>query len=453
MAEEKKNRWKIVSQKTDVKSIACVRFKPHSSLSAYFDYWSVKAKETPLFGAGKNAYDVYGTASGYDEKKKWITDKWRLFDTYDAVCNNENFLHWKEYNNFMETIKPLVDELKKESLADILQPKFIYNDKGLGVFDFARASTVLLPQYVYYSIKLKKIVEQSDVKIINKNDSFNYILKSDKSEVVLLPAFHDSDNLYNAYEEIIQKLKISNMAQLLNDGVISEIVKKYSLKRKVYSTVKKSYLYKEDLPMPKKAIRLFCYVGGVADVEPEDLIWSGISTAVMAELLQQAGYSVSIIAVVARKSKLRNKRASCPEISPEGLSVQIIELKKFSESLNLNSLLLTTGESSFFRGTIFSKWFQEWSTNNDPEHYTIGSKISTDELWGAAILQAAGRDKHYVKNKKGLYNPSSSSSMLYYVIDMVSSYQAALDQIMSIILSAENENAKLRQKIYNTVNV
>jgi hypothetical protein len=448
---------RIVGQADNLSELSCYRFFSFSSLYKYFKDWEDVSKEIPMTSvARKYLQDFESSFITKDRaREEWYTDKFGKFSDYITYAKNTEFLHWQEYNDMVEAIRPMIDELKRESLASIIEPKFIYNEKGLGVFDFAKASTVLLPQYVYYSVKLKKIVSKDDVKIVEDGSGYSYMLIKDKSKVILLPSFHDSDNLDKAYAEIIDKLKSSTMDELNGNGFISEIVSKYNLTRKVYSTVKKSYLYKEKLPMPKRAIRIFCYVGGNASINPSSLIYSGISAIAVAQLLEQIGYSVSIIAIFGRRDTLRfPKGSTCQELSNnQRVTVTAVELKKFTESLDIESLLVTMAESTFFRGTIFYNWLWEISKYNDPSDGALGYPLSRDEIKDSAFFSVGKRDGYYVKNKNGKYSPNEQSPLLYYLISGVYSFQEAIEQIRTLVLSVDEENMRMREKLYSSLEI
>ena len=453
-----KGSQKIVGQADNLSELSCYRYFSFSSLFKYFEYWDNVSKEIPMTTVAQRYLQDFQLDFITKDRARysWYTDKFGKFADYITYAKNTEFLHWEEYYNMVEAIKPMIDELKRESLADIIEPKFIYNEKGLGVFDFAKASTVLLPQYVYYSVKLKKIVPQDDVKIVEDGSGFFYNLIKDKSKVILLPSFHESENLDKAYSEIIDKLKSSTMEELNESGFISEVVSKYNLVRKVYSTVKKSYLYKEKKPMPKRAIRLFCYVGGSSAVDPSNLIYSGISAIAVAQLLEQIGYSVSIVAVFGRRDALRFPKGSkkCEELSSTArVTVSAVELKKFTESLDIESLLVTMAESTFFRGAIFYNWLWEISQYNDPSDGYLGKPLSREEIKDTAFFSIGKRDGYYIENKNGKYSPNEQSPLLYYLIEGVYSFQAAIEQIRTLVLSVDEENMRMREKLYASLQV
>jgi hypothetical protein len=88
-----------------------------------------------------------------------------------------------------------LQEIIKISKADLQLPVYKYNDLGLGLFDFNKASTGLIPKYQYYSFKKKEIVEGNEVDTIKDGDKFVSILKSDKSPCVLVPFILSDDKI------------------------------------------------------------------------------------------------------------------------------------------------------------------------------------------------------------------------------------------------------------------
>ena len=109
-----------------------------------------------------------------------------------------------EYNSiYKRVIEPRINDIIQASKASLEMPTMKYNELGIGIFDFAKASTGLIPTYHYYSLKKKEYVEGSEVETIEK-DGFKSRLKSDKSPVIVVPKIKDADDktIYKAFKEV-----------------------------------------------------------------------------------------------------------------------------------------------------------------------------------------------------------------------------------------------------------
>jgi hypothetical protein len=442
-----------INQVDELPILKCYRYFYFSALYRYMEYWQNKFKQKdgltpPRTSVLNNLLDFFRLDRG------WFSDKANLFSDFQEMAKDQSFLHWEEYSAFRQNVQPLVDELKKETFANLLEPKFAYNDKGLGVFDFSKASTVLLPNFIYYSIKHKKEVSQDEVGIKESEGKFQYYLKSDNSEVLLLPAFENSDSLESAYNELIDKLKTTELKDLIQSGYIQNLVIEYNLKRKVYSTVKKTFLYKENLPKPKRAIRILVYVGGNSGRTSEELLYSGFTAILCSEILLQLGYSVSIVALFGRGDNLTLKGyKDCPtRVNFDRVSIAAVELKKFSESLDVESLLACTAESKFFRGSVFLNWIYEAEEYDDDIDNSLGRPLNSEQIKNTGFYSLGIRDGLYIeKGGKAIVN--EKSPLLYYLFDNIYSEEAAIQKIRDLILSVEDENRIMREKIYASLEI
>jgi hypothetical protein len=122
----------------------------------------------------------------------------------DALARNK-FLLMDEYRKIHEEkIKPIIQDILLKSQAEFSEPRFKYNDLGIGMFDFSRASVNLLPRYQYYSIKKKQIVEFKEVTTKQEKDGkFGYLLKTDKSKVIIIPELTEKPE-----ESILNKMYV-----------------------------------------------------------------------------------------------------------------------------------------------------------------------------------------------------------------------------------------------------
>jgi hypothetical protein len=165
--------------------------------------------------------------------------KW-LGDTYPKSLNElfsrDEYQSMNEYSIVYENnIKSRLNEIMKESSALLDLPTLRYNDLGLGIFDFSKASLGLVPLYEYYALKHKEYVEGYDTKVIKEDGKFVTKLKKDNSDVVLVPQLkkgYDPKVVDKAFKEIFK------------GSDVFATLKKYDLKiGKFTSSIKKTFLY------------------------------------------------------------------------------------------------------------------------------------------------------------------------------------------------------------------
>lgn len=343
-------------------------------------------------------------------------NEYQLMDEYARIYEN--------------VIRARLNDILKESSALLDMPTLKYNDLGLGIFDFSKASLGLVPLYEYYSLKNKEYVEGYDTKVVKEGSKFLTKLKKDNSDVLLVPQLkkgYDPKIVDKAFKEIFK-----------GEDVFATL-KKYDLKiGKFTSTIKKTFLYKENVPKPLKAVRIFIYVGGSYLRTGEEFKWTGYTGIGIAELLISLGYNVSIHAIFGTG----NRQCNIDGTFQMGIRASAVTVKNFSETTYSKRLLYVTSDPSFFRGREFVniiKKSQEYSDYMDTE---LGLAISTQDVKCLAYDNFGKIDKMW--NKNGTHN--TQSGMLYYVIGNITSEQMMNQEILNIALSVVNENKDARDK-------
>jgi hypothetical protein len=345
----------------------------------------------------------------------------------DALSRTK-YLDMDEYNKvYKENIQPRIQDILKESKADLEMPVLKYNDLGLGTFDFNKASAGLIALYKYYSFKKKGLVDGMEVSTYKEKDKYKYKLKSDGSSVVLVPEFKGGYDTKDALKALKDIEKGEN---------IFVVLKKYGIKiggkEAFSSTIKKSYLLKERTQKPKNAIRLFVKMGNNANILHPQYKWTGYTAVGIAELLEVLGYAVSVIGVIG----IRNKRQTFPT------RYIGINLKNFEETLDKQSLLYVVSDPSWFRIKYFEYIVKTAQYYKDYIDGNLGSSVTIEEIKSMVFNEFGKRDKMF--NDKG---KATNSQFLYYMIGDVENIDELNRTILEIGLNVVNENKEARDKL------
>lgn len=384
---------------------------------------SVKAMSRGILGNRNEAIEWFGEAYPTTMEELFSRDEYPLMDEYRKV--------------YEEKIRPRADEIQKESKAALEVPTLKYNDIGLGTFDFARASLGLLPLYKYYAIKHKMYVEGVDTYVKKVGDKFKNLLKSDDSPVVIVPELKDG------YEESITHKAFK---EIYEGKDVFETLKKYDLKiGKFSSTIKKTYLYKENIPKPLNAIRIFIYVGGNCFVTAKEFKWTGYTGIGITELMTALGYSVSVHAIFGVGNETINVGNGKFD---KGVRASAVTLKPFTETIHSQRLLYIVSDPSFFRGKEFQNIVKKSQYYQDAIDTRLGYIVGTKEIKHLAYKTFGSVDKLW--NKDGSYN--AQSGMLYYVVANIKNEQEMNEAIIDIALSVVNENQQARESMTGTFN-
>jgi hypothetical protein len=347
--------------------------------------------------------------------------------TVDELYNRTRYPLMDEYRDVYERIiKPRIDEILKDSKASLEIPTLKYNDIGLGIFDFAKASLGLQPLYQYYSLQHKKYVEGFEVEVKKVGSKFKNALKSD---VPHLKEGYEESVLHKAFAEIYKGVNVF------------EVLKKYDLKiGKFTSSIKKTYLYKENVPKPLNAVRIFIFGWVNSGRTAEQYKWAGYAGIGIAELLSAIGVNVSIHVLFGpwnEQLNLGNGRFD------EGVRLSCIQVKSFSETIDSSSLLYVASDASFFRGKIFLDTVKQAQYYNDYLDTGLGSQASIESVKEITYKTFGAVDKMW--NKDGTHN--INSGMLYYFLGNIYDEQGLSQTIRDIGLNIVNENRNAREQV------
>lgn len=318
------------------------------------------------------------------------------------------------YNQFKKDhIDDFLHDLKFESQAEIEQDKFVYNDRGLGEFDFAKASNGLNKRFEYYSKKHKKVVPFNEVKILGTERNYTYELKSDGSEVII-------------------------REELGSNG-----------KPRYYSTVKKCYLMKEKVPREKNAVRIFLYQGGSGAVTGDGVLYPAMTAIALTEILESIGYSVSFVTGWDASQHLSSSSAN-RELVPEsqestvrtgiykkgegwvdGERYVMYSVKDYDEVLNVPELLYLTGDPALYLWDFFKGMYITFDRNKD-KYQGIGYLGYVDNWQRAVYTAFLPRDVN-----KGV---------IYITLKDIESISDVKQAVRNVILYAEALNKDYRER-------
>ena len=361
--------------------------------------------------------------------------------TVEAGVSRSRYQNMQEFNRiYNEKIKPRLQDILRYSQADLEMPKFKYNDLGLGIFDFNKASSGLVPIYKFYSFQKKELVDGSEVENYTKNGRVMYRLKSDDSAVVVVPQLRGEPD-----PKVVQKA----FREVYDGANVFEVLKKYDLKiggaEAFTSSIKKSYMQREKVVKPKNAVRIFVKVGENSNIRWGQYQWNGYTAIGIAELLEYMGYSVSIIGVcgiATNGDHLLNDNGKLVE----GTRFFGITLKSFDENLDAASLLYVTSDPSFFRIKFFECMIKQAQLYKDKMGHSLGRSASMDVLEDMIFNEYGVRDKMFYDNGKA----NENAPFLYYTIGDIYSEQGIDTAVLEIALNVVNKNREARAKLMGT---
>ncbi len=401
--------------------------------SAFIEKFDSIAKER---GAGattgvewtKDIYKHYGQSVGWYGKP--LPTSWE-----DAV-GRDTFLWYKEYQEFKDAAKEEFNKLMNTpTFAELLAPKFIYNDKELGTFSFDKASMGLLPSFHFYSFDKKKIIEDSDIITNTDGEKTYYTNKNDLKDIITVCY---KINIVNESGEIVGEEYIPYNKDVEID---MEYVNSVGF-LDVYSDVKKSFLYKEEVIRPVNAIRLFIQTDADAGVDAEAYKFNGYLACALAEFFDGMGYKTSIVVLFGNRRYDYNQSGRAPIEGGKGIRWASYEAKKFTENLYADKLLYTTCDPTYMRIKTFLYSHLISDYYGDKLNAGIGGSPTIGECLGTVLREFKKVDKH--------------TMVMYYMVQLFGGYSSprtageakteALKRLRELITNVENENKKLREQ-------
>lgn len=412
-----------------------------ASLDKYFEYYDNITVTDDIVRGQNYTYKQLMEDVAYAQNLHLRENTW--FDnpapsSLEELKNRTRYNRMDDFNNvYLTHIKPRVDELIKNSKAQLEILSFKYNELGLGMFDFSRASMGLYPVYKFYSFKYEDYVDGGLVRKKKDCSNCGYELKEDGSEVVITPMVKGgiTEDAKKAFKDIYDGLNVF------------KAFKKYGLKiggsSAFGSKIKKTYLLKENVIKPKNAIRLFVDISAYHDITPDMQRWVGYTAIGIAKLLSIMGYSVSIIGMVGYRPL--DGKINKYDKYVDGYRFDGIVLKSFEDTLDASALLYFSSDISFFRYKIFYNYAKSLCINKEFSDYGKGfAKIAeASQVSEIAFAGFGSRDRLFLKNGSA----NSNSEFLYYVISQVYSEEQMSTFIRDVGLDIVNKNKEARLKL------
>jgi hypothetical protein len=404
-----------------------VRFS-RTDLNEFLEAEKRKVNQDLVSNTSNSLYGIPNAQGVYDKKPR----------SYDEAMGRDEFVYWDEYNKIKERISSRVlDELAKNSTAEAMKDKMVFNDMELGDFIFDRAAMGLLPQIFYYSPTHKRVLQGDELDIKSKNYALLIEKQKDGSEKMFLKSDHtpivaaievETESGTKEYVEVNGEAELSEASER---GVVNAT-----------SDVKKSYLYKQKQPRLNNAIRIVLGMtrGGFSSWDND--FYGGVAACIVTEVLESLGYLVSVDIAFGggRCSGCVNLGKRLNTRDGSGRRFFLVSAKNLSENLNLDRLLYMACDPSFHTVKLASYincFFQLYGDMKDNSS-TYWHGIERGDLRtpiGAAMMAQDMK----VQN----------TDVMYYLIHRVANETEVAQAVLDIVLNAETENMKLKEKAFS----
>ncbi len=338
-------------------------------------------------GINQDKWRGYASGSNYERYgREWMNGDANT--PFEDIFFRKNWIYMDDFRVEYDTIIfPLLQRLFSDfiSRGDLPKEVFVYNDRELGNFSFDRASINLIPVFEFYDDSIPSSVENENVER-KENKTFN---KKNGNEIFWIPKYEDS-------------VKSVRACKLKREGKpIYEIMEDAELKPKKFtSNVKKSFVYQEKRPMPKKAVRIFVDLMAGAGYDSDRLKWQGYAGVGLAKFLQAIGFEVSIVAMFGWINFTANLG-----------QVYCFTAKEFGEPMNFNYLLYLLSDSAVLRlkGHLFHTLnssdknieFQSYIFDENCTFFSVCRTYGVmDNLWNKNIMSFSLQDTNkflYIK--------------------------------------------------------
>lgn len=347
--------------------------------------------------------------------------------TYEEAMSRKNFIYYEEYKEVKDRIeKKVFEELAKNSIANVLKPKFVYNEKQIGEFIFDKAAMSLLPEIYIYSKTKKRVINVETEKVVYEGDKM--FLESDGSEVIY--AFKLLTQEGDEYIEVNGDVSLEEASK--RGVVVSN------------SSNKKVFLYKEKLPKTINAIKIIVALTAGGFTFWKNDFYTGATAAVIMEVLESLGYSVSIEVVMGGgRCRSCGLKLNFDGNLTHGRRFFGFTAKDFDEQVDKDGLLYTICDPSFhnikfmsYLNAFFNFYGDGISTYGDPSGTWHG--VEKEDLENPIGILYKYQD--YLKGDE---------NMLHFYIHQIRNLQESIQAVTTIALECENQNIKILQKYKN----
>ncbi len=365
------------------------------------------------------------------------SNKYGLFGkqpkSFDDALARDKFVYVEEYKKIKKTVeKKIADELQKSKLIEIMKPRLVYNDKGIGEFVFSKAAMSLKPNIFLYSPSKKREIDRNTEDVIIEGKRM--YLASDKSLVIeALKVTKKNGDI--EYVELKKDDAENSLKKANKIGIVS-----------CSSSNKKVYLYKEKKPKLFNAVKILVGMTGGGLTDWQNDFYTGIAAAIVVDVLEGLGYSVHV------EVALGGGRCNGSVCGPNPLNFRnfrgmgrrffTFTAKSFDELMDLDGLLYTLADPSFHNIRYVSL------VNNFLNFF--GDAITTEEPLAAwhgmeetDLVNPLGAYMKYQEIKKG------NTDVIHFYIHRVKDETDVVRQITDLVLTCENKN-KLALEKYST---
>jgi hypothetical protein len=278
----------------------------------------------------------------------WIgykRDSGESFDKqFDLNSGLGKYLDQDLLTNAIEKTKEV--ESKIDLGKDSKPARIKFTDRPLGVFSFAQASKGLIRVVEFYSPIDDKIINADLVQksIMGEETSYYYLKEGEK--IVLERRQEGTTKILKSCPSLMPKEE-PNSKMILPYNSSGEIVNECNgNKLKYSSTNKKVYAYRD-----KKGggaapyVDLYIPTGGLADLNPEQMLLRGIPTLMLAKTLEKSGVKVRIFTYWSNY-----------DMEYSNHMVINTMVKNYGEPIDINKLAVYTSDTRFYRYYLFNSY-------------------------------------------------------------------------------------------------
>jgi hypothetical protein len=397
----------------------------HNGVWDYCSYWD-KVVEECL--SSKNEYADYIKKLRADNERNlrgggdpsWYGSPVPL-SVQDAMDRRE-YLNKELFERKYLDVEPFLQKLEKISNGIIPKPVITPNDKQLGSFSLDRALMAPVARLCLWSNKHKKEFELNEgVAIYEKGAQKKVKIKL--------------NNSYKGKKDEAKQYAVFSLKEDGSEAYLTQKVNSANDRLKWSSRNKKSFLFLDKLPRLNRSIRLFVLIGG--NCGRTELYWAGIVGIIVARYLSSKGYAIRITGCVGIQSQ--NHEGALLNFDGKkqfGYRIDLIDVKPYSEELNLWGMLYPLADASFFRVRCFDYFTARYWQFKDDMDTGLGRSIENYTFEN--IIHEKIKSRHIEQEKDTLY---------YFVGgDDVTSQAGAERNIARIIYCAEMSN---RQALIN----
>jgi len=116
----------------------------------------------------------------------------------------------------------------------------------------------------------------------------------------------------------------------------------------IRTNVKEVYAYFEQKEEPRRICNIFVNVGLGSSQSSSELIYTGVYLTILNNLLYQQGYNSNIFIIAATQS---------PKNGDNNINASVIKIKDSKEQIDVNKLLIYTGDVRFYRGLTLTTYY------------------------------------------------------------------------------------------------